>query len=141
MSIAISFVTLPQAFATWFSVSRNIAAPVNQVWNSISNVDMNKTDNNVEREVMISPSNQKNTNHQFVTLYPEQMKIQTNVTEGSITGSRIIALEPIYEDRSRIHVIWNIDLSGIPIAVRGVAENDIKQTTVEDLIRIAKAVE
>jgi Polyketide cyclase / dehydrase and lipid transport len=146
---------LPQAFATSFSVSRDIAAPVDHVWDIISNVDnetlywssfkaiknINKTDKVVEREVTIIAGPQNNTSHQLVTLYPEQMKIQTKLTEGLITGSRILELEPIYDNKSRIHVIWNIELSGIPIVSRGIAENSIKQTTVEALLRIAEVVE
>ena len=155
LSIVLGFVTLPQAIATSFSVSRDITAPLDHVWDIISNVDnetqywssfkaiknINKTDNVVEREVTIIAGPQNDTSHQSVTLYPEQMKIQTNLTEGLITGSRILELEPIYDNKSRIHVIWNIELSGIPIVSRGIAENGIKQTTVEALLRIAEAVE
>jgi carbon monoxide dehydrogenase subunit G len=154
LSIAVAFVTLPQAFATSFNVSRAISAPANVVWDIISNVDnetqywstfkaiknINKTDNIVEREVAISAGPQNSTSHQFVTLYPEQMKIQTNL-KGVITGSRILELEPIYDNKSRVHVIWNIDLSGIPIASRGIAEDSIKQTTKEAVLRIAEAAE
>jgi tripartite motif-containing protein 71 len=141
--------------ATSFSVSRGISSPVDRVWSIISNVDnetqywstfkairnINKTDNIVEREVAISAGRQNSTSHQFVTIYPEQMKIQTNLSEGLITGSRILELELIDDNKSRVNVIWNIDLSGIPIASRGLAENSIKQTTVEALLRLGKAAE
>jgi hypothetical protein len=68
------------------------------------------------------------------------MKIQTSL-KGIITGSRILELEPIYDNKSRAHVIWNIDLSGIPIASRDSAENSIKQTTKEAVPRLGKVAE
>jgi carbon monoxide dehydrogenase subunit G len=155
MSVAIAFVALPTAFATSINVSREIAAPVDEVWNIISNVDdetqywstfkeiknINKTDNIIEREVTISAGPQNNTSHQIVTIYPEQMKIQTNLTEGLVTGNRILQLETISDNKSRVDVVWNVDLSGISIIGRGFAENGIKQTTEEALLRIAEATE
>jgi hypothetical protein len=71
------------------------------------------------------------------------MKMQTNLTEGLITGSRILELEPIYDYKSKVHIIWNIELSGIPIVGRAIAENSLKQTTVQAHLhlRVAEAVE
>jgi hypothetical protein len=153
--IGMIFVTLPQAFATTINVTREISAPVNQVWGIISNVDneaqywstfkeinnINKTDNIIERQVIISAGPQNNTSHQIVTVYPDQMIIQANLTEGLVTGSRILELESLSANKSRLNAIWDIDLSGIPIIGRGFAENGIKQTTEEALSRIAQAAE
>jgi ribosome-associated toxin RatA of RatAB toxin-antitoxin module len=153
--MGIAFVALPQALATSISVTREISAPADQVWKIISNVDndtqywstfkeiknINKTNNIVEREVTISAGPQNNTSHQIVTLYPEQMKIKTNLTKGLVTGSRLLELEPISDNKSKVDVLWDIDLSGIPIIGRGFAENGIKQTTDEALSRIAQAAE
>jgi len=69
----------------------------------------------------------------LVTIFPEQLKIQANLTEGIITGTRTVVLEPISENESRLKVLWDIDLSGIPIIGRGFAENGIKQTTEDAL--------
>jgi hypothetical protein len=69
------------------------------------------------------------------------MKIRTNLTEGLITGSRILELEPIYHYESKVHVICNLELSGIPIVGKGIAENSKKQTTVQAHLRIVEAVE
>jgi carbon monoxide dehydrogenase subunit G len=154
-SIAITFATFPQAFATSINVTREISAPADKVWNIISNVDnetqywftfkeiknINKMDNIIEREVTISAGPQNNTSHQIVTLYPERMKIQTNLTQGLVTGTRDLELEPVSDNKTRVDVLWNVDLSGIPIIGRGFAENGIKQTTEEALTRIAQAVE
>lgn len=153
--IAIAFVTLPQAFAISFNASREISAPPNQVWSIISNVDqesqywssfkaiknINKTDNIIERDVTISAGPQNTTSHQLVTVYPEQQKIQTNLTKGILTGSRVLELKPISDNKSRIDVLWNLDLSGIPIADRALAENGTRQTTEQALSKIAQAAE
>ena len=154
-SIVITFATFPQAFATSINVSREISAPADKVWNIISNVDnetqywstfkeiknINKMDNIIERDVTISAGPQNNTSHQIVTLYPERMKIQTNLTQGLVIGTRVLELEPVSDNKTRVDVLWNVDLSGIPIIGRGFAENGIKQTTEEALSRIAQAVE
>lgn len=155
VAIGMIFVTLPQAFATTISVTREISAPVNQVWGIISNVDnevqywstfkeinnLNKTDNIIERQVIISAGPQNNTSHQIVMVFPDQMKIQANLTEGLVTGSRILELESLSANKSRLNAVWDIDLSGIPIIGRGFAENGIKQTTEEALSRIAQEAE
>jgi uncharacterized protein (UPF0333 family) len=153
--MGITFVASPQAFATSLNVTREISAPADQVWNIISNVDneaiywstfkeiknIQKTDNIIEREVTISAGPQNNTSHQIVTLYPKLMKIQTNLTEGLVTGTRILQLNPISDNKTRVYAVWDIDLSGIPIIGRGFAENGIRQTTDEALSRIAQAAE
>ena len=153
--IAVVFVTSTQAYAVSFNVSRVITAPVDVVWNIVSNVDndtqywpsfkaitnVNKTNNIIEREVTISSGTQNNTSHQIVTIYPEQKKIKTNLTEGFIMGTRILELEPIYGNKSEIHVIWDFDFSSGPNASRGIGERDIKQTTVDAVQRITEAVE
>ena len=153
--MGITFVASPQIFATSPNVTREIAAPADLVWNIISNVDnetaywptfkeiknINKTDNIIEREVTISAGPQNNTSHQIVTLYPKLMKIQTNLTEGLVTGTRILQLNPISDNKTRVYAVWDIELSGIPIIGRGFAENGIRQTTDEALSRIAQAAQ
>ena len=58
-----------------------------------------------------------------------------------ITGTRTLVLEPISENESRLKVLWDIDLSGIPIIGRGFADNGIKQTTEDALGKIVLSVE
>lgn len=152
---AMAFVTLPQTFATSINVTQDISAPVNKVWEIISNVDnepqywstfkeinnINRTDNIIERQVIINAGPQNNTSHQIVTVYPDKMIIQTKLTEGFVTGSRTLELDTLSANKSRLNAIWDVDLSGIPIIGRGFAENGIKQTTEEALKRIAMAAE
>lgn len=153
--VGMAFLILPQAFATTINVTREISAPAIQIWGIISNIDnepqfwstfkeinnINKTDSIVERQVIISAGPQNNTSHQIVTVYPDEMKIQTNLTEGFVIGERILKLDTISANKSKLNALWDIDLSGIPIIGRGFAENGIKQTTEEALNRIAQVAE
>jgi carbon monoxide dehydrogenase subunit G len=150
---------IPQAIATSLEeikVSREISAPVYQIWNIISDVDnetkywptykniknINKTDNIIEREVTVTAGPLDAKTHQFVTVNPEQMVIQTNITEGPMTGSRILTLSPSSDiNATKIDVLWNIDMSGIPALARGFAKDNFMKTTEEALDRIAQTVE
>jgi uncharacterized protein YndB with AHSA1/START domain len=150
---------IPKAAATSLEeikVSREIYAPVDQIWNIVSDVDnetkywttyktiknINKIDNIIEREVTVTAGTQKAKTHQFVTVNPEQMVIQTNITEGPVTGSRVLTLSPSSDiNATKIDVLWNIDMSGIPVIVKGLAKDNFMKTTEEALNRIAQTVE
>jgi uncharacterized protein YndB with AHSA1/START domain len=112
---------IPQAIATSLEeikVSREISAPADQVWNIVSDVDdetkywptyktiknINKTDNIIEREVIVKAGPKDAKTHQFVTVNPEQMLIQTNITEGPVTGSRVISLTPLSDNKTKVDV-------------------------------------
>jgi uncharacterized protein YndB with AHSA1/START domain len=150
---------IPKATATSLEeikVSREIYAPVDQIWNIVSDVDnetkywttyktiknINKIDNIIEREVTVTAGPQNTKTHQFVTVNPEQMVIQTNITEGPVTGSRVLTLSPLSDiNATKIDVLWNIDMSGIPVIVKGLAKDNFMKTTEEALNRIAQTVE
>ncbi len=157
---------IPQATATPLEeimASREIYAPIDQVWSVVSNIDnetkywstfkaikninmtaINMTANTTEREVTLEAGPQGETiTHQFVTVNPEQFVVETNITEGPVTGTRLLALSPSSSNtnETRIDVFWNVDLSGIPIFGRGFAKDGISRTTEEALSNIAAAVE
>jgi uncharacterized protein YndB with AHSA1/START domain len=157
---------IPQATATPLEeirVTREISSPIDQVWNVVSDIDnetkywstfraiknintttINMTANTTEREVTIETGPLGETvTHQFVTVNPEQFVVQTNITEGPVTGTRLLALSPSSSstNATRIDVFWNVDLSGIPIFGRGFAKDGIIRTTEEALSNIAAAVE
>jgi carbon monoxide dehydrogenase subunit G len=139
-------------------VSREISAPIDQVWNIVSVVDnetkywptfkeiknINKTGDTTEREVTLlaGPLGDTKT-HQFVTVNPEQYTVETNITKGPVTGTRVLILSPSAENntKTKIDAVWNVDLSGIPILGRGFAKDGIMKTTEEALGKIAQAVE
>ena len=149
MALAIASVVMtsgwqiPQATASSFEeikASREISSPIDEVWNVVSSIDnepkywstfkgikninttiINMTANTTEREVTIEtgPLGEEVT-HQFVTMNPEQFVIETNITEGPVTGTRTLTLSPSsITNATRIDVLWNMDLSDIPFFGRG----------------------
>jgi uncharacterized protein YndB with AHSA1/START domain len=156
---------IPQATASSLEeikASREISSSIDQVWNVVSNIDnetkywstfkaikninktaINMTANTTEREVTIvtGPLGETIT-HQFVTVNPEQFVVGTNITEGPVTGTRTLALSPSSNvNTTKIDVLWNVDMSGIPFFGRGFAKDGIMRTTEEALSNIAAEVE
>ncbi len=153
---------IPQAAATSLEeirATREIPSPIDQVWNVVSDIDnetrywstfkaiknintvpINMTSNTTEREVTIETGPFGDTvTHQFVTVNSEQFVIKTNITEGPVTGTRTLTLTPLSSstNATRIDVLWNVDLSGIPLFGRGFAKDGIMRTTEEALTNIA----
>ena len=143
-------------------VSREIYAPADQVLNVVSDIDnetkywstfraikninmtaINMTANTTEREVTLATGPFGETiTHQFVTVNPEKFVVETNITQGPVTGTRTLTLSPSSSDSNatKIDVFWNVDISGIPIFGRGFAKDGIMRTTEEALNNIAAEV-
>jgi uncharacterized protein YndB with AHSA1/START domain len=156
---------IPQAAASSLEeikASREVSSPIDQVWNVVSDIDnetkywstfkaikninlttVNMTANTTEREVTIETGPLGETvTHQFVTVNPKQFVIQTNITEGPVTGTRTLTLSPSSNtNATRIDALWNVDLSGIPVFGRGFAKEGILRTTEEALANIAAQLE
>jgi hypothetical protein len=94
-------------------------------------------------EVTITAGPQGDTKtHQFVTVNAEQFVVETNITEGPVTGSRVLTLIPSPESNTtKIDVLCNVDMSGLPVLVRGFAKDGIMKTTEEALGKIAQEAE
>src|SRR5918912_769247 len=157
----------PQAVAASsleeIKVSREVYAPIGKVWSVVSGVDnetkywstfkaikninmtaINMTANTTEREVAIATGPFGETiTHQFVTVNPEKFVVETNITQGPVTGTRTLTLSPSSSNSNatRIDAFWNVDMSGIPIFGRGFAKDGIMRTTEEALNNIAAEVE
>lgn len=143
-------------------VSREIYAPADQVWNVVSDIDnetkywstfraikninmtaINMTANTTERQVTLATGPFGETiTHQFVTVNPEKFVVETNITQGPVTGTRTLTLSPSSSNSNatKIDVFWNVDMSGIPIFGRGFAKDGIMRTTEEALNNIAAEV-
>ena len=165
-AVMISVWQIPPATASSLEeikVSREIYAPIGQVWSIISDIDnetkywstfkaikninmnaINMTTNTTEREVTIAtgPFGEAIT-HQFVTVNPEKFVVETNITQGPVTGTRTLTLSPSSSNSNatKIDVFWNLDMSGIPIFGRGFAKDGIMRTTEEALNNIAAEVD
>jgi uncharacterized protein YndB with AHSA1/START domain len=158
---------IPQATASSLEeikVSREISAPIDQVWNVVSDIDnetkywstfkaikninmtaINMTANTTEREVtLVTGPFGETITHQFVTVNPEKFVVQTNITQGPVIGTRTLTLSPSSSNMTnatKIDAFWNVDMSGIPIFARGFAKEGIMRTTEEALSNIAAEVE
>jgi uncharacterized protein YndB with AHSA1/START domain len=156
-SVILAVWQIPTATATSLEeirISREISAPIDQVWNIVADVDNEtkywptfkeiKNINTTEREVTIVAGPQGDTKtHQFVTVNPEQYTVETNITEGPVTGTRVLTLSPSAENdtATKIEAVWKVDLTSIPVIGRGFAKDGITGTTEEALGKIAQAVE
>src|SRR3979411_1144436 len=103
--------------------SRDVSASVDRLWNTIANLGNDtawnqvdtmkitkKTGNIIEADTTVGPQNAKS--HEIITLHPKQ-SVVTNVTQGPITGSRVVTLSPLSENKTKIDVSWSVDMSGI----------------------------
>jgi ribosome-associated toxin RatA of RatAB toxin-antitoxin module len=131
--------------------SQEVSAPLDQVWDIIADADndpkywpnlhtitnLSKDGNMIEREVTVGFRNSKS--RQTILLNPKR-SVETKLLEGPITGTRVVTLIPSTNNKTRIDISWNIELSGIPILGRSVVKNNLANETAEALSRIAKAV-
>jgi len=62
----------------------------------------------------------------------------TNVTQGPITGNRVITLSPLPGNKTNIDVLWNIDMSGIPFFAKGFAKDGFTKVTEQALNRLTQ---
>jgi carbon monoxide dehydrogenase subunit G len=132
-------------------VSREMTAPLDRVWTVISDVDneaqywhgtksvknISREGNVIKREVVIAFKDSKTM--QTVTLNP-QTSIETKITEGPITGTRLVKLSES-DNKTRVDVSWDFKLGGFLNVFSGMVKKHIKEGTEQALERIAKAVE
>ncbi len=136
---------------TTINASREVSAPLDRVWNIVSDVDhepeywhgtktvknISKTGNTIEREVTIAFRDSKCL--QTVVLNPKK-SVQIMITEGPMKGTKVVSIIPS-GDKTKIEVVWEIKLSGFLGMFSGMVKKHIAEGTEEALERIAKAVE
>jgi uncharacterized protein YndB with AHSA1/START domain len=141
------------------NASREISAPLDRVWDIVSDIDgeprywrglnavyynVSKKGNVIERDVTAVDFRDLKGRH-TVVLYPKK-SIEATLTEGPIIGIRIITLTPSSSDNektttTRVNVSWGIKLSdNIPLLFRGIVTERIAKATEEALDGIARAV-
>ena len=135
-----------------FHTSKNIDAPVSEVWKVLSDIDrepefwhgtksiknISKSDNIVEREVVIAFKN--SVCKETVTLDPMK-SITTNITEGPIKGKKIVVINPDGDNTSVVDVEWDIRFSGFMGIFSKMVKKHILEGTNDALNRISKAIE
>ena len=133
------------------NVTREILAPLDKVWNIISDVDndprywlgtksiknISKNENIIEREVVIAFKQSKCK--ETVIIDPKK-SVRINITDGPIRGTKTIIINPAGINKTKVGVIWDIRLSGLMGMFTTIIKKHIRQGTEESLERIARVV-
>ena len=131
--------------------SVEINAPVEKVWNIISDLDnepkfwkgtkevrnISKENNIITREVTIAFKDSKCM--QTVTLYPKE-KIHAEFTKGIINGTKTVSLKPQGNSIS-LEAAWDIKLSGMMGMFTGMVKKHIQSGTEQALESIKQEAE
>lgn len=134
------------------NISREIAAPLDRVWNIVSDVDsepqywhgtksiknISREGNVIKREAVIAFKDSKTL--QTVIIKPKT-SVTTMITEGPITGTKTVALSPLGDDRTWVGVAWDFKLGGFLSVFSGMVKKHIAEGTEQALDRIARAAE
>ncbi len=134
-----------------FHTSKEINASSSKVWEIISDLDrepefwhgtksiknISKSDNTVEREVVIAFRN--SLCKETVSLEPMK-SITTNITEGPIKGKKVIVIHAEGEDKTVVDVEWDIKVSGFMGLFSGIVKKHILEGTEAALDGISRIV-
>jgi carbon monoxide dehydrogenase subunit G len=132
-------------------VSVEISAPIDKVWNIISDIDneskfwkgtkeirnISKNDNIITREITIAFRDQKCM--QEVKLQPKE-KIEFVFTKGIIDGIKIMTLT-LKDEKTLLKVKWDIKLTGMMGMFTGMIKKHIESGTVQALQKIKEEIE
>jgi len=129
-------------------VSADINAPLDSVWDIVSDIDgeprfwkgtkevrnISRRDGRVTREITIAFRDQKCM--QEVTVEPKT-RIHAVFTEGIIDGTKTISLEPDGQ-KTRLAVVWEMRLTGMMGMFTGMIKRHVKSGTEQavDAIRM-----
>ena len=131
--------------------SRDVTATLDRVWNVIPDIDrepefwhgtksiknISKTENTIEREVVIAFRNSK---CREIVRLDNKKSINIEIIEGPIRGRKTITLKTIKNDTTRIDVEWDIRPSGFYGIFTGMIKKHILKGTEEALERISEKV-
>lgn len=132
-------------------VSVEISAPIDKVWDIISDIDnepkfwkgtkeirnISKNGNIITREITIAFRDQKCM--QEVKIQPKE-KIEFVFTKGIIDGIKIITLT-LKDEKTLLKVKWNIKLTGMMGMFTGMIKKHIESGTVQALQKIKEEIE
>ncbi|HEX6028594.1 MAG TPA: SRPBCC family protein [Nitrososphaeraceae archaeon] len=132
-------------------VSRELAAPLDKVWEIIADVDREpefwygtksikntkKIGKIIEREVVISFRN--SICKEIVTLDPKK-SVKISIIDGPMKGTKNIMINDVGNNKTRIDVEWNIKLAGFLGMFTRMVKKHISEGTEEALERISKTL-
>ena len=132
-------------------VEVEINAPIEKVWNVVSDIDnepkfwkgtkevknLSTEGNLVKREIIIAFRDKKCL--QEVKLYPNE-KIEAKFTKGIIDGEKIVSLIP-KEEKTVLRTDWDIKLTGMMGMFTGMVKKHIKSGTEQAMQSIKEEIE
>ena len=132
-------------------VSVDISAPIDKVWDVISDLDnepkfwkgtketkiISRDDNIVTREIIIAFRDSRCM--QTITIQPKE-KIHAEFTKGIIKGSKTISLDPKKVGCS-LNAKWDIKMSGLAGMFTGMISKHVRSGTEQALKAIKQEVE
>ncbi|MFQ5475523.1 MAG: type II toxin-antitoxin system RatA family toxin [Nitrosopumilus sp.] len=132
-------------------VEIEINATVDKVWEVVSDIDnepkfwkgtkeiknISKDGNTINREITIAFRDQKCI--QEVRLEPKE-KIEAKFTKGIINGEKIISLIP-KDEKTILHTLWDIKLTGMMGMFTGMIKKHIKSGTEQAMQSIKEEIE
>ncbi|AFS80516.1 cyclase/dehydrase [Candidatus Nitrosopumilus koreensis AR1] len=132
-------------------VKLKINAPVEKVWDVVSDIDnepkfwkgtkevrnISKNENTINREITIAFRDQKCM--QEVTIEPKD-RIHAKFTKGIINGEKIVSLIP-EGNHTILQTDWNIKLTGMMSMFTGMIKNHIKSGTEQAMQSIKEEIE
>lgn len=131
--------------------SVEINAPLEKVWNIISDLDsepkfwkgtkeiknISKEGNVVNREITIAFKDSKCL--QTITVYPRE-KIHAQFTKGIINGTKTVSISP-QSGKTKLEAVWDIKLSGMMGMFTGMIKKHIQSGTEQALQDIKEEAE
>lgn len=132
--------------------NREVTAPVDTIWEIVSDVDMDaeywkglgeiknvrREENLIERTVKVGFMG--NEGHQVIKLVPKNT-IELIMTKGPLKGSRVTKLESLGAGSTRVSVAWDFQFSRVPIFAQAFVKSQLKEATIEALEKIAVTAE
>ena len=132
-------------------VSRELAAPLDKVWEIIADVDREpefwygtksikntkKIEKIIEREVVISFRN--SICKEIVTIDPKK-SVKIRIIDGPMKGTKNIMINDVGNNKTRIDVEWDIKLAGFLGMFTRMVKKHISEGTEEALERISKTL-
>lgn len=132
-------------------ISVEISAPIDKVWDIVSNLDnepefwkgtkevknLSKNGDTITREITIAFRDQKCM--QEVKIQPKE-KIEITFTKGIIDGTKIITLTT-KDEKTVLKAKWDIKLTGMMGMFTGVIKKHIENGTVQALQKIKEQAE
>lgn len=132
-------------------VSRELAAPLDKVWEIIADVDREpefwygtksikntkKIGKIIEREVVISFRN--SICKEIVTIDPKK-SVKIRIIDGPMKGTKNIMINDVGNNKTRIDVEWDIKLAGFLGMFTRMVKKHISEGTEEALERISKTL-